>query len=44
MNEEIKSLQEAIKKTKSPYLKRDYQKRIERIKKYETNTKRTRYR
>lgn len=44
MNEEIKRLQEAIKKTKSPYLKRDYQKRIERIKKHETNSKRTRYR
>lgn len=33
MNKEIKRLQEAIKKTKSPYLKRDYSKRIERLKK-----------
>lgn len=31
MNEEIKRLQEAIKKTKSPYLKRDYKKAIKRL-------------
>lgn len=30
---EIKRLQEAINKSKSPYLKRDYTKRIERLKK-----------
>ena len=30
---EIKRLEEAIKKTKSPYLKRDYKKHIERLKK-----------
>lgn len=28
---EIKRMEEAIKKTKSPYLKRDYTKRIERL-------------
>ena len=30
--EKIKRLEEAIKKTKSPYLKRDYTKVIERLK------------
>ena len=29
---EIQRLEEAIKKSKSPYLKRDYTKRIERLK------------
>ena len=32
---EIQRLEEAIKKSKSPYLKRDYTKRIERLKRSE---------
>lgn len=36
---EIKRLEEAIKKSKSPYLKRDYQKRIDRIRRNNEHNK-----